>query len=258
MRDHAESDPRADGADLRAAGTAGRDQMPCIVRGLVVEAAGRRLLDGVDLTLDRPSITVLMGANGAGKSLLLKALHGLVAPTAGSIAWAGRPAGESVRRHQALVAQTPVLLRRSAAANIDFALATRGRRCARRRDALLAHVGLSALARQPARQLSGGERQRLAMARALALDPAVLLLDEPTASLDPASAERIEALVQGVRADGVKVVLVTHDIGQARRLADDLVFLHRGRVAEHAPAERFFAGPASAPAEAFLAGRLMP
>ena len=244
---------------IRAAAPAGAAPLlPLRVSGLTFEAGGGRLVDGVDLTLRAGGTTVILGPNGAGKSLLLRLLNGLIAPASGTILWDGIPLSDSVRRRQAMVFQKPVLLRRSAGANIDFALAARGLRDPDRRDALLRHVGLSGRARTPARRLSGGEQQRLALARALATDPDVLFLDEPTASLDPASTLRIEEIVAGYAASGGKAIFVTHDLAQARRLADDVVFLHAGRVAEHAPAARFFAGPVSPAARDFLAGRLVP
>ena len=230
--------------------------MPLRTRGLSYRADGALLVDDIDLTLRAGEITVVMGPNGAGKSLLLRLLHGLIAPTAGEVLWAGAPPGRATRQRQAMVFQKPVLLRRSVAANIDFVQRARGRRDRARRDALLAHVGLDRHRDQPARLLSGGEQQRLALARALATDPEILLLDEPTASLDPASALMIEEIVSSAHAAGTKVIFVTHDPGQARRLADDVVFLHKGRLAEHAPAGRFFSHPASEAARYHLAGRL--
>ena len=231
--------------------------LPLEVRGLALRADGKPLLDGIDLHLPGNGITMIMGSNGAGKSLLLKVLHGLIPPSAGAVRWGGRPLDDAARRRQAIVLQTPVLLRRSVAANIDFVLGSRGRRGRERRDALLDHVGLLERSRQPARLLSGGEQQRLALARALAIEPEVLFLDEPTASLDPASVIAIEEIVRAANADGTKIIFVTHDIGQARRLADEVVFLHRGGLAEQAPAGRFFAAPASEPARAYLEGRLV-
>ncbi len=224
---------------------------------LVYAAGGARLIDGVDLALDRSALTVIMGPNGAGKSLLLRLLHGLITPSGGQVRWRGAPMSEASRREQAMVFQRAVLLRRSVAANIDFALKLRGAADPARRDALLAHVGLLDMAARPARRLSGGEQQRLALARALATRPAALFLDEPTASLDPASTERIEALVADAKRAGVKIVFVTHDLGQARRLADEIVFLHRGRIAERAAASRFFAAPTTDAARAYLDGRLV-
>jgi tungstate transport system ATP-binding protein len=174
------------------------------------------------------------------------------------VRWDGRPVDAAVRRRQALVFQRPVLLRRSAAANLRFVLRLRDKASGRGRVLeLLRQVGLDDQADQPARLLSGGEQQRLTLARALALEPDVLFLDEPTASLDPASTAAIETIVQGAHARGTKIVFVTHDLGQARRLADDVVFLNRGRLAEHSPADVFFDKPASEAARDYLAGRLI-
>ncbi|MGH6897965.1 MAG: ATP-binding cassette domain-containing protein [Geminicoccaceae bacterium] len=234
--------------------------LPVEARGLVFEAGGRRLIDGLDLTLRPAMRTVVMGPNGAGKSLMLRLLHGLLQPTAGEISWGGRPADQAIRLRQAMVFQRPVLLRRSTLANVTHALRARGvRRHERhaRAHKMLGAAGLGALARTPARLLSGGEQQRLAMARALSLEPDVLLLDEPTANLDPASTLAIEQLIQTAHDEGTKIVFVTHDVGQAKRLADEVVFLHRGRVEEQSPAGRFFDAPASATARTFLEGRLV-
>ena len=231
--------------------------LPLCVRGLSYEAGGRRLIEGLDLTLGGRGITMIMGHNGAGKSLLLRLLHGLIAPAEGEIVWNGAGVGASTTARQALVFQKPVLLRRSVRANIDFVLRSRGLprdRC----DALLARVGLSARADQAARLLSGGEAQRLALARALATGPEVLFLDEPTASLDPSSVLAIEEIVRETAATGVRVVFVTHDIAQARRLADEVAFMCSGRLVEHRPASAFFAAPQSEEARAYLAGRLPP
>lgn len=231
--------------------------LPARARGLVFEAGGKRLIDGIDLTLEAGTVTVVMGPNGAGKSLLLRLLHGMLTPSAGQVLWGGSPIDENVRKRQAMVFQHPVLLRRSVAANIDFVLNLRGEATPERRGKFLALAGLDAQANQPARLLSGGERQRLAMARALALDPEVLFMDEATASLDPASAAAIEDLVRRAHAAGTKIVFVTHDPGQARRLAGDVVFVHRGKVVEHSPASRFFARAASKQARDYLAGRIV-
>lgn len=224
--------------------------------GLGYVAEAQTLLDGIELSLNDSGITMILGQNGAGKSLLLKLLHGLIVPTAGQITWRGQPLNESVRRTQAMVFQRPVLLRRSVAANMNFVLKLRGRSDPERRDALLEQAGLLAFAHRPARKLSGGEQQRLALARALALQPQVLFLDEPTASLDPASVLLIEDIIQNARDGGTRIVFVTHDIGQARRLADDIVFLHRGALMEHSRAPSFFDDPQSDAARAYLDGRI--
>ena len=229
--------------------------LPLRVRDLALRFDQTTVLDGVAFELGTSGCTMIMGPNGSGKSLLLKLLHGLMNPSAGQIDWGGQVPSDVTAR-QALVFQKPVLLRRSVKANIDFVLKSRGRDVGRRDD-LLEHVGLAHKADQPARLLSGGEAQRLALARALATDPEVLFLDEPTASLDPASVLAIEAIVNEARHRGVRIIFVTHDMGQARRMADDVVFLHRGRVAEHSPASTFFTEPQSAAARDYLNGKIV-
>lgn len=234
--------------------------LPLELRRLSLEAGGRRLIDSIDLKVEEPGITVILGPNGAGKSLLLRLAHGLVVPTEGTILWGGRPMDDEIRRRQAMVFQKPVLLRRTSAANITYALGLRGiarsERDSRARQALEL-AGLERHAFTPARVLSGGEQQRLCLARALSLDPEVLLLDEPTASLDPASTLAIERLLIGAKHRGIKVIVVTHDVGQARRLAQDVIFLHHGRLIEHQPAGGFFEHPESDTARDFIAGGLV-
>lgn len=231
--------------------------LPLETEKLTLERDGRLLIDRIDLALTSGGITVIMGSNGAGKSLLLRLLHGLLSPSAGEIRWGGTSLSPSIRTRQGMVFQRPVLLRRSVAANIDFALGLRKGASQERRDALLDRVGLLDRANQPARLLSGGEQQRLALVRALALEPEVLFLDEPTASLDPASVLTIEQVVRAARRSGTKIIFVTHDLNQAKRLADDVVFLHRGQLLEHSPAERFFHAPYSEVARAYLEGRIV-
>lgn len=233
--------------------------LPLAVSQLCYEAGGRRLLDGVSFTLGVGSLTLIMGPNGAGKSLLLRLCQGLLEPHSGQVSWAGLTA-KAARPHLAMVFQRPVLLRRSAAANIDYALGARGiKRHARKAQVLAAlqRTELEHLADRPARVLSGGEQQRLAIARAWALQPQALFLDEPTANLDPAATRAVENLVRAIHADGATVVMTTHDLGQARRLAQDVMFLHRGRLLEHTPASAFFTRPQSLDAAAFLNGDLL-
>lgn len=226
-------------------------------RDLALQMSDRRPIDGVNLRLVEGPLTVIMGPNGAGKSLLLRLLHGMIHPTEGTILWRGKPLSREDRLRQAMVFQRPVLLRRSVAANIDFILKLRGKVSPGKCQEILEGVGLHEFARQPARQLSGGEQQRLALARALATEPDVLFLDEPTASLDPASTLLIEQSVLAAHGRGTRVVFVTHDIGQAKRLAGEIVFMHRGRVMEHSPAEQFFEEPDSDAAKHYLAGRIV-
>jgi tungstate transport system ATP-binding protein len=202
--------------------------------------------------------TVLIGPNGYGKTTLIRLAMGLLAPTRGRVIWGGR---ENVApTHRAIVFQRPVMLRRSAAANIRYALAaagvSRGERDARAEE-LADLVGLNGLGARPARKLSGGEQQRLALARALAKEPQVLFLDEPTASLDPAATKAIEDLIRGIAARGIKVVMSTHDLGEARRLAGEIVLMHRGRIVDSGVADAFFAAPRTAEARRFIAGELL-
>lgn len=233
--------------------------LPLTVNGLSFVADGQTLLDDVSFTLRAGTCLIVMGPNGAGKSLLLRLCHGLLTPTAGHLDWAGRNCTEA-RSRLAMVFQRPVLLRRSAAANIAYALRIRGVKQPERRlrvAAALARTDLSHLADRPARVLSGGEQQRLSIARAWALQPDVLLLDEPTANLDPAATRAIEHLIQAIHASGTTLMMTTHDLGQARRLAQEVLFLHHGRLLEHAPATEFFQTPRSAEAAAFLRGDLV-
>ena len=226
-------------------------------RNLAFAAEGQVLIESLSLAVPDFGIHCLMGPNGAGKSLTLRLLHGLIRPVRGRITWQGGPVSATDRAAQAMVFQKPVLLRRSVAANVDFALKARRNADPGFRDALLGRVRLDRQARQPARLLSGGEQQRLALARALALRPRVLFLDEPTASLDPASALLIEDILHEERRRGTLCLLVTHDIGQARRLADSVAFMARGRITEHSPADTFFAAPASREARDYLNSRLV-
>jgi tungstate transport system ATP-binding protein len=227
------------------------DHVSLVVRQLAI-------LDRISLELAREAITVLIGPNGAGKSTLLRLAMGLLQPTSGRITWGGRSDVPPTRR--AIMFQRPTMLRRSAAGNIAYALAAAGcpraRRPARAAE-LLDLIGLKHLAKRPARRLSGGEQQRLALARALARDPDVLFLDEPTASLDPAATKAIEDLIAGVAARGIKVVMATHDLGEARRLGREIVLMHRGRVVEHAPVDDFFINPQTREAARFMAGELL-
>lgn len=230
---------------------------PVDVSNLRFETDGQVLIDNLDLHLQSDTRTVIMGPNGAGKSLLLRLLHGLVQPSSGHILWAGKPSDDALRRKQAMVFQRPVMLRRSVAANIDFALNLRGRPHKADREQILRAVDLFDHRSQSARSLSGGEQQRLALGRALATRPQVLFLDEPTANLDPAATAAIEKIVTVAHENGTKIVFVTHDIGQARRLADDILFMHQGRLIEQSSAEPFFSQPGSREARHFLAGELV-
>jgi tungstate transport system ATP-binding protein len=226
--------------------------LPVLLDDVRLRAGDVSILDDLSLTITPGAPTVLIGPNGSGKTTSLRVIMGLLRPTGGRVTWGGRENAAPNRR--AIVFQRPAMLRRSAEANVRYAL---GRNDPARVSELLALVGLAGLERRPARRLSGGEQQRLALARALARDPELLLLDEPAASLDPAATKAIEDIVRAVAARGVKVVMSTHDLGQARRIAGDIVLLHRGRVIEAAPASDFFNAPRSDAARKFIAGELL-
>lgn len=230
--------------------------LPLRLSDVSFSAGGRTIIDRVSFELSAGPSTIVLGANGAGKSVLLRLMHGLLAPSSGRVEWLGSNSARA-RRLQAMVFQRPVMLRRSVLANITYALALADVP-ARDRDRLaleaLEEVGLATLATRPARVLSGGEQQRLALARAWALHPEVLFLDEPTASLDPAATREIETVIKAFDASGTKIVMVTHNLGQARRLGDEVLFVHQGRVAEVTPVDTFFSQPASAEASAFVKG----
>jgi tungstate transport system ATP-binding protein len=221
-------------------------------------AGGRRIIKDVSTTILRGPRTILLGPNGAGKSVLLRLIHGLLAPTAGTIRW-NAPELPGGPRRQAMVFQRPVLLRRTALGNVTYALKLAGIASGAREDRAydaLCKVGLYREADRAARVLSGGEQQRLALARVWALRPEILFLDEPTASLDPGATHEIENIILALHAAGTKIVMVTHNLGQARRLADEILFLHGGRLIERGPAERFLKHPASPEASRFLEGEL--
>ena len=232
--------------------------LPILFDGVSLFVRDLVILDRVNLMLTAGAPTVLIGPNGSGKTTLLRLAMGLIAPTSGRVTWAGRDDLPPERR--AIVFQRPAMLRRSVAGNVRYALAAanvpRSERHRRTAD-LLALVGLAGFERRPARRLSGGEQQRLALARALARDPDVLFLDEPSASLDPAATKAIEDIVRDIAARGVKVMMSTHDLAQARRIGGEVALMHRGRLIESARAMEFFNSPRTEEGRCFLAGELL-
>ncbi|MED5406311.1 MAG: ATP-binding cassette domain-containing protein [Pseudomonadota bacterium] len=240
-------------------GKSGLDILPLEVDGLGYAVRDQWLLKDVSFTLGAGKRTCIVGPNGAGKSVLLRLCHGLLQPSAGSIRWAAGSSRQQ-RRQQAMVFQNPIHLRRSARANVEFALSVQGldRSTIRERTArVLEETGLDSIASRPARVLSGGEQQRLALARAWALQPRVLFLDEPVVHLDPAATRMVEDLILRIDGGGAKIIMVSHDLGQVRRLADEVIFLHNGRLIEHSPATRFLGEARSAQARAFVKGELI-
>ena len=217
------------------------------VENLGLTEGGTRIIDDVSLALGAQR-TVVLGPNGAGKSTLLRLIHGLLHPSSGALRWT-QPLS------QAMVFQRPVMLRTTALANVVYGLKLKGHathECERRARESLAHVGLEALAKRPARLLSGGEQQRVALARAWALEPELLILDEPTASLDPASSREVERIINEIAASGTRILMTTHNLGQARRIAEEIVFIDRGRIAEQTPVAEFFKLPRTPAAQDFL------
>ena len=234
--------------------------LPLRLNGLRFAIGPVEIIRGITLELHEGAPSLLVGPNGAGKSVLLRLLHGLLQPSGGSLEWArpeARPPGLAPR--DSMVFQRPVLLRRTVLANATYPLRLLGHSAAEARvlaEAALERVGLGRMLDRPARGLSGGEQQKLALARAWALAPEVLFLDEPTAALDPAASKAVEAIIAAIAEGGTKVVMTTHDLAQARRLAGEVLFLHHGRVVERAVAAEFFAGPRTEEAMAFLRGEL--
>ena len=245
--------------DAKAQTAMKSNRLPLTFDRVSFEIGGTKLIKEIATSFEAGSLTVILGPNGAGKSLLLRLGHGLIRPSGGAITWQGEDIGNA-RRDQAMVFQRPTMLRRSVAANLHHVLKQRKIDRPRRRDIvedMLQRTGLTRLAKAPARILSVGEQQRLAVARAWAVNPEVLFMDEPAAALDPAATHALEDIMAAIGAAGTKIIMSTHDLGQARRLADDVVFLYRGRMLERAPAERFFEKPENDLAEAFLNGELL-
>jgi tungstate transport system ATP-binding protein len=235
-----------------------QSDLPLVFEGVSVVARSVTLLENVNVSLHAGRPTMLVGPNGSGKTTFLRVAMGMIAPARGRVTYGDRAGVPPVRR--AIVFQHPVMLRRTALANIRYALASAGVPRAEwkaRAQSLLDLVGLASLADRPARRMSGGEQQRLALARALARDPEILFLDEPTASLDPAGTKAIEDIIGAVSARGIKVVMSTHDLNEARRVGGEIILLHRGRMIEKADTQSFFDAPRTAEARSFIDGEIL-
>jgi len=233
--------------------------LPLEMRYVSFAVNGKILLKNINCSLEAGPRSIVIGPNGAGKSLFLRLCHGLIEPSAGEVLWHGARQRDPIP-YQTMVLQRPVLLRRTVAANIDYALSVKGVP-RRERGAIVAEVlagtGLSRLIHQQARSLSAGEQQKLALARAWAIKPQVLFLDEPTASLDPAATHAVEEIIEEIHSAGTKIIMTTHDLSQARRMADEVLFLHRGQLLEKSPAEGFFSKPSNNMAQSFINGELL-
>ncbi|MEW6205892.1 MAG: ATP-binding cassette domain-containing protein [Pseudomonadota bacterium] len=232
--------------------------LPIQFEGVHLSFGKHLIFNHLNLEIGAQGITAIMGPNGAGKSLILRLLAGLIEPSKGCVHFSGL--SQTPRDQIGFVFQRPVLLRRSVEDNLLHALTIAGAERSQRpfrADALLELGGMQHLAKSPARKLSGGEQQRLTLLRALAAKPGLLILDEPSASLDPQATALIENIVLRASQCGVKVIVVTHDQGQAARLADEIVFVHKGQVQATQQAHEFLTNPASREAKAYLAGELL-
>ncbi len=233
--------------------------LPLRLRGAVARARGKQLIGPIDLDITRRGLTIVMGPNGAGKTTLLRLMHGLQRLSAGEIIW-NAPQSQ-VRDRQAFVFQSPVMMRRSVLDNVAYPLVLRGinQADARAQAAEIAtEMGLGGLLDQPAPVLSGGEQQKLSLARALISAPEILFLDEPCANLDGRATREIEAILQKAQGDGTRIVMSTHNMGQARRLAQDVVFMYDGKVHECAEATGFFEDTPKTPeATGFINGDIV-
>lgn len=234
---------------------------PLTVENLVLDVKGKKLINNLSFKCEAQGITALMGPNGAGKSLTLRLLHNLIEKNSGTIRWNNETDQKQIQNAQAMVFQKPVLLRRSVIENLRYNLNVKNIKNKAQQDKLideaLLKAGLKNQAGNPARLLSGGEQQKLAMARALMNKPSILFLDEPTASLDPNATLVIEDLIKEADKEGTKIILVTHDIGQAKRLAEEIIFVNQGQVSEQGPAKEMIENPKSKPAQQYFAGEIV-
>lgn len=229
---------------------------PIVVKNLSLEINKKILLNNLTCELTAHGITVIMGPNGAGKSLFVRCLHGLSKPTDGSIRYGNVPVGAVTRGRQSMVFQSPKLLRRSVIENLRF-VANLNKKNNQNLTGLLKETDLSLLKDQQVSTLSGGEKQRLSLTRALVSNPEILFLDEATSSLDPRSVSIIESLLKEKKLKNLKIILITHDINQAKRIADDIIFMNNGKISETGLANNFFLNPQSQEAKAFLKGDLI-
>ncbi len=231
---------------------------PLRLKDVTVRRKGRNILGPVTLDFATEGLTVVLGPNGSGKTTLLRTIHGVERLSSGTVTWGVDPS--TAHRQQAYVFQQPIMLRRSVAENLRYPLLLSGatrRSTVRRVDDWLDRIGMAHLAQSQATRLSGGERQKLALARALISEPALLFLDEPCTNLDGRATKEIEALLIATRDSGTRILMATHDFGQARRLATDAVFLLSGTVHEYGPAARFFDRPETTALQSFFRGDIV-
>ena len=230
--------------------------LPIYIKDLSLILDERKILSSLNLSINSDDVTVIMGPNGAGKSIFLKILNGILTPTSGCIKWNNKKQFSDTLNTQAFVFQKPILLRRSVIANLDYMASVLGYKKKISKDRLLEIVQLQKQKNQPARMLSLGEQQRLSLIRSLMLRPNLLLLDEPTANLDPASTKIIEDIILNLKMMGIKIIFVTHNILQAKRIADEIIFLNEGKMVEHLNKQEFFSNSKSIEVQNYLNGIL--
>ena len=231
--------------------------LPIKLDTLNYNSSNNQIINNVNISIQSKGITVIMGPNGSGKSVLIRLLQGLLTPTTGYISYNSNLLDKSIRRRQAMVFQNPTLLRRTVLSNMAFADSIDGKTDIIHCKRLLSLLGLKEFQSYPAQLLSAGEKQRLALARALVLQPYILFLDEPTANLDPASIQLIEDIVKNASKSGVKIIFITHDIGQAKRIADDIIFINKGKILEYTETNLFFQTPQTKETAAYLDGNII-
>jgi len=232
--------------------------LPLTLKNATAHMRGKKLVGPVNLTLAREGFTMVIGPNGAGKTTLLRLMHGLQRCSGGAVSWAV-PAARA-RDRQAFVFQSPIMMRRKVVDNLAYPLRLRGMGKAaalEKAESCAADLGLGDLLESWAPMLSGGEKQKLSLARALITAPEILFLDEPCANLDGRATREIEAILKAVQARGTRLVMSTHDMGQARRLATDMVFMLHGSVHEKSGVESFFSAPETPEAKAFINGDIV-
>ena len=232
--------------------------LPLTLSDVAVRRRGKRLIGPIDFQLGPVGLTIIVGPNGSGKTTLLRVMHGVERINAGTVRWAVDDI--EARHHQAYVFQAPIMLRRSVVENLRYPLRLAHVPKAdadKRINHWVARIGLQDALKTPATRLSGGEKQKLALARALIRRPEVLFLDEPCANLDGPSTREIETLLQEALQAGTRIIMTTHDMGQAKRLASDAVFMLNGRIREHGAARDFFGTPQTSELQAFFRGDIV-
>ena len=230
---------------------------PIVISNLSLLLGKTKILDNINCKINNKSIFAILGPNGAGKSMFLKTINGLVGVKSGKINFNSREINEYIRKKIALVFQKPILLRRSVLENMQFVLEKKNKLSNFEIMKLLQRVGLDTFKDKPARLLSGGEQQRLSLARALLINPSLLLLDEPTANLDPYSLNLIEEIILDENKKGKTIILTTHDMGQAKRLAKEILFFNKGKLLEQTKAINFFKKPKTIEAQSYINGKIL-